>query len=186
MKRLILLFALITLITAGYNRNAAVSYAKKNYNKANHDCNTRYDACSPYAYFGSEHCGYGSHGGNCANFVSQCLVKGGGHPGLTGSDVCRGYPCGFEEPGAWELGNCLKQKKWVSTCGYLMKPPSYIKAGDVLIYHSGSCDGNGHAVLITTAGRNVKITCQSSEQLDQNYNYMSNSKPYYQWLHYND
>ena len=185
MKILVLLFALISLITA-YDRNAAVNYAKKNYNKANHDCSTSHDSCSPYAYFGSEHCNYGSHGGNCAKFVSQCLVKGGGHPKLVGSDVCRGYPCGFEEPGAWELGHCLPQKGWKTECGYLMKPPSYIKAGDVLIYHKGSCDGNGHAVLITVGGTNPKITCQSSEQLDQHYNYMSDSKPYYQWLHYND
>ena len=186
MKRLVLFLALIRFIIPAYDRNGAVSYAKKNYNKANHDCGTNYESCTPYAYFGMEHCDYSSHGGNCANFVSQCLVKGGGHPKLVGSDNCRGYPCGFEEPGAWELGHCLPEKGWKSTCGHLMKPPSYIKAGDVLIYHSGDCDGKGHAVLITTAGTNPKITCQSSEKLEVDYNYMEDSKPYYQWIHYND
>ena len=186
MKALILLFSLINFIITAYDRNGAVNYAKKNYNKANHDCSTNYESCSPYAYYGNEHCNYNSHAGNSANFVSQCLVKGGGHPKLTGSEFCSGYPCGFEEPREWELGHCLPEKGWKSICGYLMKPPSYIKEGDILIYHVNDCEGKGHAVLITIAGDNPKITCQSSEQLDQDYNYMSKSKPYYQWIHYND
>ena len=86
--------------------------------------------------------------------------------------------------GAWELGHCLPDKDWTSKCGLLMKPPSYIKPGDVLIYHKGDCDGDGNAVLITVGGTSPKITSQSSEQLDQHYNYMSNSHPYYQWLRY--
>ena len=184
MKRIILCLALIYTATSSYSRNGAVEYAKNNVHKANHNCDTRYDSCTPYAYFGREHCGYDSHGGNCANFVSQCLVKGGHHPALKGSSNCRGWPCGFEEVGAWELGHCLPEKGWKSECGYLKKPPSYIQIGDVLIYHKDSCDGDGHATLITVAGNNPKITCQSSELVDQHYNYQSNSKPYYQWLHY--
>ena len=81
MKRLILLLSLLNF-TSSYDRNTTVSYARKNYNKPNHDCSTSYLSCSSYSYFGSEHCTYGSHGGNYANFVSQCLVKGGGHSKL--------------------------------------------------------------------------------------------------------
>ena len=67
-----------------------------------------------------------------------------------------------------------------------MKPPFNIKPGDFFIYHKDNCNGDGHAVLITTGGMSPKITCQSSQQLDQHYNYMPNSKLFYQWLHYND
>ena len=186
MKRLILILVLLFIAKAAYLRNGAVKYARKNVHNPNHQCSSRYDSCTPYAYYGNEHCGYESHGGNCANFVSQCLVIGGEHPKLVGGGNCRGYPCGFEEVGAWELGRCLQEKGWKSTCGYLMKPPSYIKAGDVLIYHQDNCDGKAHAVLVTDDAPNVKIICHSSEQYDQHYNYMSNSKPYYQWLHYTD
>ena len=59
-----------------------------------------------------------------------------------------------------------------------MSPPSNIQIGDVLIYHAGSCDSyDTHAVLITKAGSNPKITCHSSIQVDTDYNYLSNSKP---------
>ena len=184
MKILIISLLLIYTIE-GYSREGAVRYARENVHNPNHDCKTGHEECTPYAYYGSEHCDYKSHGGNCANFVSQCLVKGGGHPILKGGG-CRGYPCGFEEVGANELGECLKERGWKSKCGHLLEPPSYIKAGDVLIYHKNDCTGPAHAVLITEGGAYPKITCHSKEHLDQTYRYMSNEKPYYQWLHYPD
>jgi hypothetical protein len=171
-----------------YSRTAAVAYARKYAYGINHSCNSDYLSCTPASYFGNEHCGYSGAGGDCANFVSQCLVLGGGHPKLNGgTDFCRGYPCGFEEPGARKLGQCLSSRGWTSSCGYLMAPPSNIKAGDVLIYHAGSCtDFDAHAVFVTQGGSNAKIACHSNEQLDVSYTYMSNSKPYYEWLHFND
>lgn len=170
-----------------YSRTGAVAYARKYVHNINHVCGN-YLSCTPASYFGDEHCGYPSeNGGDCANFVSQCLVLGGNHPILKNGQSCRGYPCGWEEPGAQRLGECLKEKGWSSVCGYLLEPPSYIKAGDVLIYHSGSCSSfQAHAVLVTQGGSNAKITCHSNEQLDISYTYMSGSKPYYQWLHFND
>ena len=183
MKVILCLF-LIYSVYSSYSRAGALNYAKTNVHNPNHECDSYYESCTPYAYYGSEHCGYTSHGGNSANFVSQCLVKGGNHPKLTGSRYCTGYPCGFEEVGVWALGTCLVQKGWKSECGYLMKPPSYIKAGDVIIYHKKGCDGDGHAALITVEGDNPKITCQSIEQINQDYKYQSNSYPYYEWLHY--
>ena len=52
----------------------------------------------------------------------------------------------------------------------MQKPPSNIKAGDVLVYHKGSCSASdAHAVYITKGGTNPKITCHSSEQLDVSY-----------------
>ena len=68
-----------------------------------------------------------------------------------------------------------------------MAPPSNIKTEDVLIYYSSSCsDYNAHAVFVTQGGSNAKIACHSNEQLDASYTYMSNDKPYYQLLHFND
>ena len=169
-----------------YSRVYAVQYARNHVHNINHQCGN-YLSCTPCSYFGDEHCGYGSdQGGDCANFVSQCLVLGGGHPKLnTGS--CRGYPCGFEEVGAKRLADCLKEKGWTSTCGYHQKPPSNIKEGDVLIYSYDGCGGwDAHATIVTKAGSSPKITCHSDEELDVDYTYLSNSKPYYNWLHYND
>ena len=182
----ILLLSILLISVYSYSRDGGVKYAREHVHNINHQCGT-YSACTPCSYWGSEHCGYSGNGGDCANFVSQCLVLGGGYPKLTGSDNCRGYPCGFEEIGAKRLGSCLKGKGWTRTCGYLQKPPSNIKEGDVLVYHADSCDSfDAHAVYVTQGGSNPKITCHSSEQLDVSYTYMGTSKPYYEWLHYND
>ena len=76
-------------------------------------------------------------------------------------------------------------KDYLSTTNY-SNSKSNIKAGDVLIYHSGGCSsGNAHAVLVTVGGKSPKITCHSSVKIDASYDYMANSKPYYQWLHHN-
>jgi len=184
-----LLYSLLTLIYSTYLRDEAVEYAKKNYNKINHECGNNSDdhlKYSPFAYFGNEFCNYDSHGGDCANFVSQCLVYGGKHENLNGTNNCRGYPCGFEEPGARKLGKCLQEKGWNSTCDKFKEPPSYIKPGDVLIYHESSCDSSqAHAVIITSIEPYVKITGRSELMKDEIYNY-NIEKPYYQWLYYID
>ena len=160
----------IVVFASGYDVYSATKYAVDhayNYNDEYRDFNVN------------------DSGGDCANFVSQCLVKGGNHGKLNGGLPCRGYPCGFEEVGAKNLGDCLKKKGWTSKCGKHMSPPSNIQAGDVLIYHAGGCDSyDAHAVLITKGGSSPKITCHSSVKVDNDYNYMSNSKPYYQWLHH--
>ena len=183
LSSLTLLLCILSVYT--YNRNGAVSYAKKYAHTPNHKCGKDHLACTPCAYFGKEACGYTGHGGDCANFVSQCLVLGGGHSKLNGGLPCRGYPCGFEEPGANNLANCLKKKGWTSSCGYKMAPPSNIQAGDVLVYYAGKdCSGYAHAVLVTVGGSNAKITCHSSVKVDAAYTYMT-EKPYYRWLHYN-
>ena len=180
----LVLLLCISINLAAYSRAKAVEYAKKWARSANHKCGS-YDSCTPASYWGSEVCGYSSHGGDCANFVSQCLYLGGGHGKLTGGS-CRGYPCGWEEVGAKRLADCLKEKGWTSTCGKNQKPPSNIAVGDVLIYSSDGCGGwDAHATLVTVAGTSPKITCHSSVQVDASYTYLSNSKPYYNWLHYN-
>ena len=175
----------ISFSLSAYSRKEAVKYAKNYALSLNHKCGN-YMSCTPASYWGTEHCGYKNLDGDCANFVSQCLVLGGKHSYLKGGS-CRGYPCGFEEIGAKRLGDCLKEKGWKSTCGYLLKPPSNIKEGDVLIYHKNNCDSfSAHAVFVTQGGSNAKIACHSNKQLDVSYTYMGTSMPYYQWIHYKD
>eukprot|EP00727_Mastigamoeba_balamuthi_P010533 m51a1_g6101 hypothetical protein (790) ;mRNA; r:72381-75504 len=170
--------------TGSYNRGAAVAYAHKYWNSPNHDCGQSYASCSPYSYWGGEHCGYASQGGDCANFVSQCLLAGG-HAPLNDGGPCRGYPCGSEEIGARNLGECLATHKgWTRTCGLRAPPPADIMVGDVLVYHAGSCtDDEAHATIVTAVEGGVRITCHSSEKHDEPYTYLEDSKPYYEWLH---
>ena len=170
---------------SSYDRQAAYDYAIQWWDSCNHDCSGDHDDCTPYSYWGSECCGYPSHGGDCANFVSQCIIAGG-HPYLNTGDPCRGYPCGKEEIGAKKLGNCLVSKGWERTCGYHASPPSNIDVGDVLIYHKSYCDDAiAHATIVTyVSGSDVRITCHSVNRTNEPYTYMSTSHPYYEWLHY--
>ena len=182
----IILICLLLISIECYDRNGGVQYAHDHVHNINHECGD-YISCTPCSYWGNEHCGYGGNGGDCANFVSQCVVLGGGHPNLSGSANCRGYPCGFEEVGAKRLGDCLSiDHGWTRTCGYLQGPPDNIQAGDVLIYHADGCDSfDAHAVYVTQGGSNPLITCHSNEQLDVSYTYMGTYMPYYESLHYN-
>ena len=182
----ILALALLCGLAFGYDRNAAVNYAKTYWNTANHKCGT-YTSCTPYSYWGNEVCGYSSHGGDCANFVSQCLLAGGHSPLNTGGN-CRGYPCGKEEVGAMELAKCLSGSfGWERTCGYYQGPPSNIQPGDVLIYHADSCSSyTAHATLVvSTDNGSAQIACHSSARWYADYTYRGGSKPYYEWLHKN-
>ena len=186
--RKILVSTLLIITISQYSRIDAVRYARENVYNIQHTCGNLSDSylkCNPYAYFGKDYCGYKGDG-DCANYVSQCLVYGGGHEFLKDTEHCRGYPCGFEEPGARNLGFCLQEKGWNSTCGKYLGPPSYIEPGDVLIYHEKGCDLNpAHAVIITEVGDNVNVTGRSKSMIDEIYSY-NTEKPYYQWLHYID
>ena len=183
MKFLVFAFMVLSGLAAAYNPSGAVSYAKQYWNSANHKCGT-YTSCTPYSYWGNERCGYASHGGDCANFVSQCLIAGG-HKALNQGGSCRGYPCGKEEIGAKNLGDCLANTHgWKRTCGLNQKPPSNIRAGDVLIYHSGSCSSyTAHATLVVAGGSVPQIACHSTSHYGIAYTYMGSSMPYLEWLH---
>ena len=185
MKTSFIVLSLLIATISAYNRNDAVNYAYKYVHSANHNCATSYSTCSPYGYYGSEQCNYPSQGGDCANFVSQCLIAGG-HEKLTKGE-CRGNQFCGAEVGAWELATCLPESYgYKSECGLHLAPPSYIQPGDVLVYFSkAGCSGKAHAVLVTkVSGGRAKITCHSSEQKDVDYDYQKNSKPYYKWIHH--
>lgn len=109
----------IPVLAGAYDRQAAYNYASQWWSSCNHTCGN-YQSCTPWSYWGDECCGYPLHGGDCANFVSQGLI-GGSHPYLNSTSPnppCRGYPCGKEEIGAKNLGDCLVSQGWKRTCGY--------------------------------------------------------------------
>jgi hypothetical protein len=177
------LFAVVNV--AAYSKPEAVAYANKWWKSTNHNCSSAYTSCTPYSYWGGESCGESSHGGDCANFVSQSLVAGG-HAHLTKSP-CRGYPCGKEEIGAGNLGECLaKNYGWKSTCGKDLKPPTDIEIGDVLILRKASCsDSEAHATIVTKkVGSSVYISCHSNDRNNFDYTGFAGEFGYMQWLHF--
>jgi hypothetical protein len=189
---LFLFVALCVILTGArsaysYDRNAAVHYAELYWNAPNHDCGSTYIACTPWSYWGQEACGYPSHGGDCANFVSQCVLAGG-ESDLDNEPkgICRGYPCGREEIGAEKLSQCLvTYHGWKEVgSGDMAPPPSSIESGDVLVYCDAAKQGS-HAVLVVSAGAGkTTIACHSTAHYDMTYNYMTDSDHrWYRWLH---
>jgi hypothetical protein len=160
----------VTAAAGGYDPAKAVANALAHYNHVQHDCSTVYERCTPWSYWGEEACGFPSHGGDCANFLSQNLLAGG-HPPLTLAP-CRGFPCGKEEIGAANLGACLaKNYGWRSTCGPRQKPPPDVKVGDALIFHGRSCsDTEAHATLVVSVGGGwVGLAAHSTNVFNKSY-----------------
>ena len=190
-QRPLLLFATVVAaaatagVASAYNRTAALAYARQWYSRANHDCSSDYTACTPFSYWGGDSCTYGSHGGDCANFVSQCLLAGNHTPLVKAP--CRGYPCGREEVGAQKLGACLHSSYgWESTCGAHIPPPASIVPGDVLLFHGASCDDTeAHATLVTYVnGAFVGVTAHSTDVYNKSYTDYASEFGYYDWLHF--
>ena len=132
-----------------------------------------------------EACGFPSHGGDCANFLSQNLLAGG-HEHLTKAP-CRGYPCGMEEVGAEKLGACLAANYgWTSTCGAHAPPPANIVPGDALIFHGTSCtDTEAHATLVVYVnGDFVGLAAHSSDVFNKSYHDYATEFGFFDWLHY--
>ena len=133
--RTILLLFLIGL-SLSYNPGAAVSYARKycsNYNRAYEN--------------------YASMGGDCANFVSQCMIAGGfSFKGCSGwVDY---YGC---MPRVIEQKNCLKSKGWKE---YTSRPNCF-KAGYPFFF------GDSHAVLASyVSGNTVKYCGHTNDRCD--------------------
>ena len=178
----LLLILLLTIVSSKYDRNKAVQYAYKHYNKINHKCGTTRSSCTPYGYYGNSFCHYSHGGGDCANFVSQCLIEGG-HAKLR-ANHCIHFPCGVQL-GSKNLSNCLvKGFNWKRECGKKMKPPSYIKKGDIIVYHKTGCDDSKtHSMIVTIDGKEVRVTGHSPEEKDKIYSHITD-KPYYEWLHF--
>ena len=103
MKTIILLF--LIGFSLSYNAGAAVNYARtycQNYN--------------PHYW------NYANDGGDCANFVSQCLIAGGMDLSTCAVSWVDDYGC---LPRVRDLKSCLQQKGWKSS----YSRPASFKAG---------------------------------------------------------
>ena len=116
-----------------YNAANALAYAKKWWNSYN-----------PKYY------NYNKSGGDCANFVSQCLIAGG--QSLSGCSTDK-KGC---VPGVSNLKKCLTKKKWKSS----KSVPKGFKAGYPVIF-------SGHATIASSVkGKKVLVACHSKAHYD--------------------
>lgn len=196
MKTLSIIFLCLFSFALSYKPENARYYAYKYWETPNHKC-YNYLHCNPYAYFGNEACGYENHGGDSANFVSQCLIYGA-HPYLSGTEYCTGNPCGREVSTVKNLQWCLIKPpfKWRVFCGNIdYPPPKQLNIGDVLIFRNDSSNcrvGDGHAALVTEVTKNdqgdvtgIKVTCHSPNMKDVDYKYFLQTLPWVTYILYN-
>lgn len=182
--KLFLLLTLITFVFSDYDGLKARDYAEKHWNNPNHDCKTDLTSCTPYGYYGSEHCGYENKGflsRDDANFLSQCLLEAG-HEKLhkPNSFNCIQFNCGAIDiiP---RFAACLNyDHAWIRKLG--QEPPEDVQIGDILVYHKYyDSDWESHACLIVEVTPEVKVACHSPEVYGFPYKEMKDYK-IYEWL----
>ena len=134
MKYLLILSLYLIGSTISYSADKAVAYAKQWAYKRN-----------------SKYHDYSNEGGDCANFVSQCLIAGGlGISSCTGS-----YGQGGTVPYVPNLENCLISKGWKSSSSM---PSKGIPKGGVITYYNG-----GHAVLVVQGGTSPLVAGHTTD-----------------------
>ena len=150
MKYLLILSLYLIGTTLSYNAGKAVSYAQKWAYKRNpsyHD--------------------YSNEGGDCANFVSQCLIAGG-----LGISSCSGsYGKGGTVPYVPYLQNCLVSKGWKNSGSM---PSSGMPKGSVITYYNG-----GHVAIVVEGGKYPKIAAHTTDVYGRGYDYASGR--HYYW-----
>ena len=130
----------ITADAAGcYNATNAVNYAHTYWNNYNPNYKN-----------------YNSVGGDCCNFVSQCLLAGG----LTTDNTW------YNGSTAWI--NCAKQRAYLANQGYQIinnAKASDCRVGDVVYYYCGS--SIAHTAIVTkVSGGNVYVTAHNKNHRD--------------------
>ena len=133
----VIVFFLLLAIAFSYDAGKAVEYARahcKHYNSKYHN--------------------YANQGGDCANFVSQCLKAGG----LKLND-CSGW---VDDKGCLprvsDLKSCLKKKGWKSSNSF----PKGFKAGYPVFVQA-----YGHAMIAShVSGKKVKICAHTTDRCD--------------------
>jgi hypothetical protein len=120
MQKKLVLFLICFIGVFSYSAKKAVAYANKYCDKRN-----------------KEYHDYSNEGGDCANFVSQCLIAGG----LSLSE------CVHDKHGSvinvGKLESCLKNKGWHHKESSSI--PDGFKAGGVITINNG-----GHAMIAVT------------------------------------
>ena len=136
MKTIILLFLIGFSLT--YDAAAAVRYART--------------YCSNY---NTGYANYRDMGGDCANFVSQCMKAGGMNFGSCSVTWLDNYGC---LPRVADLKSCLTQKGW----RHSTSRPSSFKGGYPIFLTSGS-----HAMLATAIeGSSVRFCGHTNDRCD--------------------
>ncbi|MBD3419806.1 MAG: hypothetical protein GF398_06800 [Chitinivibrionales bacterium] len=182
-----IVLCLSVLVAHAYDPDPAIAYAELWYDDCNHECTSLYRECTPWSYWGMDCCGYPSKGGDCANFISQCLIAGGesGFNDTKPNPPCRGFPCGKEEIGANNLGECLKQYHGWREIAYGKREPmpASMKPGDVIVYGKSSGWGTHIALIVRVEDGKAYIAAHSSPQFDRVYTYLTGSShEYYRWI----
>ena len=135
-----MLLVCITADAAGtYNSTNAINYAYKYWNSYN-----------------PSYRNYNSVGGDCANFVSQCLLAGGLKTDKTWYN------------GSTSWINCAKQRSYLINQGYQVfnnAKASDCKIGDIVYYYKGS--SIAHTAIVTkVSGGNVYVTAHNKNHKD--------------------
>ena len=138
MKKIII--CILISLTLSYNPSKAVSYAKKHCRAYNRNF---------YSYKGK--------GGDCANFVSQCLMEGGEN-----LKSCKGiisYYDGKSIIRVKDLKLCLSHLGWKSSTKF----PVGFKAGYPMIHTD-----NSHAIIaVSVNGKNVRFAAHTTDYCNQ-------------------
>jgi hypothetical protein len=135
MKTLFLLLLLLQNILSDYSPSKAIAYAQQ----WAHSRNPNYHD-------------YSNEGGDCANFVSQCLIAGG--LSLSGCEGTYGY--GGTIPWVPNIEKCLIQKGWTR---YYNMPSNGIPKGSVIIFND-----NQHTVLCVQGGTSPLVAGHTTDQ----------------------
>lgn len=145
-----------------YDRTATVAYADLYWETYNPD-------------YGN----YAGVGGDCANFVSQCLITGGISL-WRGSDGT-GYGLKLYANQSGTLINCdnlgTNLKNYQQTSYSFIEntgaPPDNLTVGDVIIYGTAGGDLYRHAVIVVEGnGSGCKVNAHSSSQYHVSWNYL--------------
>ena len=147
MKYMLLLSLYLIGTSISYNPTAAVNYART------------------WAYSRNpKYFDYSNMGGDCANFVSQCLIAGG----LSLSGCPGTYGQGGTIPLVSNLETCLVQKGWKRATSI---PSSGVPAGAVITFNNAA-----HATLCVVGGRNPLIAGHTTDVYEGSSNWGSNKR----------
>jgi cell wall-associated NlpC family hydrolase len=150
----------------GYNRKSAVNYALKYGPEPNHH----------YQYFKI----YGNLGGDCTNFVSQCLYEAG-IPMMRGNIA----PWWYQDPETWSVAWvnshslywCLRiryENNLIGPKGKIVSDVSELELGD-LIFYEDEHHQIDHSAIITGFKDGLPTITQHSPEL-VNIHYIKTNK----------
>ena len=131
------LFLCLFLIhnTLSYNPQKAIDYARSWYNRRN-----------------PIYTDYSDMGGDCANFVSQCLIAGG----FSTSGCYGNWGTGSTIPVVTNLEQCLTDKGWKKSYSI---PSGGFPAGGVIAFNNGQ-----HTVLCVQGGNNPLVAGHTNDE----------------------